>query len=135
MTDFSNFFTENNFLKKEEPIQPRQLIEAQKDLLQAGFQQLPENFISFLKISNGLQTEAGTLLGVYPKNTARDISAFNQIHNRSTQKIILGYDDLAFLVYDFRRQSYLLIDRHDGLELDDFLTSELPSALISVLHA
>lgn len=135
MTDFSNFFTENNFLKKEGPIQPRQLIETQKNLLQAGFQPLPENYVSFLKISNGLQSGDGTLLGAYPKNTARDISAFNQIHNRSTQKIILGYDDLAFLVYDFRRQSYLLIDRHDGLELDDFLASEWASALISVLHA
>lgn len=135
MTDISNFFTENNFLKKEEPVQPRLLIETQKDLLQAGFQPLPENFSSFLKISNGLQTEAGTLLGIYPKNTTRDISAFNQTYNHSTQKIILGYDDFAFLVYDFGRQSYLLIDRHDGLELDDFLESELASALISVLHA
>ena len=134
MTHIANFFNENHFLRPDSPLLPRELIEEQKKLLQSGFKTLPENFINLLKTSNGIQSEAGTILGIWPQNSNRDISAFNLAHNRSTQKIILGYDDFAFLVYDFERRLYLLIDRQDGIELDDFLESELPSALISVLH-
>ena len=105
-----------------------------KDLLQSGFHPLPESFISVLKICNGVKSEGGILLGIAPKEKSFDIADFNKLHNHSTQKIILGYDDFAFLVYDFTRQCYLLIDRHDGLELDDFKENELLSALISVLH-
>ena len=134
MSSLVDFFSENNFLKKENPLQIRDIIEAQKDLLQSGFQPLPESFISVLKICNGAQSEGGALLGIAPNDISLNISNFNKEHNQSTQRIILGYDDFAFLVYDFARQCYLLLDRHDGLELDDFKQSELLSALISILH-
>ena len=134
MSSLVDFFSENNFLKKENPLQIRDIIEAQKDLLQSGFQPLPESFISVLKICNGVQSEGGILLGINPNDNLLNISEFNKTHNQSTKRIILGYDDFAFLVYDFERQCYLLLDRHDGLELDDFKQNELLSALISVLH-
>ena len=96
MTDISDFFDKNDFLKKENPLRQIELIEAQKSLLQSGFKTLPENFIELLKISNGIQSESGMVLGVWPQNKDRDITAFNLAHNRSTKKVILGYDDLPF---------------------------------------
>lgn len=134
MTELSDFLTENQFITKENPLQIRDIIEVQKSLLQAGFHLLPECFIKLLKIHNGIQSQSGAVLGIAPENKSLDILSFNKLHNHSTQKIIIGYDDFAFLIYDFKRQAYFLIDKHDNMELDDFLEDELLSAISSVLH-
>lgn len=134
MTEFLNFITKNHLLKKEKPLCIRDVIEIQKGLLQSGFATLPESFIDLLKICNGIKGEDGAVLGINPENKSLNIVAFNKAHNHSTQKIILGYDDFAFLVFDSAEQKYFLIDRTDGAELDDFLESEFSSAISSILH-
>ncbi|MBO7605015.1 MAG: hypothetical protein J6S61_00925 [Elusimicrobiaceae bacterium] len=134
MINLLKFINENHLLKKEKPLEVKDVIEAQKELVQSGFRLLPEEFIGLLKICNGIQSGAGAILGIGPKNKALDIVSFNKTYNRSISKVILGYDDFAYLVYDFQQKKYILIDRGDGMELDDFLNDEFVSAVSSVLH-
>ncbi len=134
MKQLLKLLAENDVLKKEKPLESKDTISAQKDLVMAGFELLPEKFIALLKVYNGIQSQDGAVLGIKPENDAIDIVRFNKEHNRSKSKIILGYDDFAFLVYDFQEKNYLLIDRGDGLELDDFLDDEFTSAISSILH-
>ena len=121
-------------LKKQAPLAVKDVIEAQKDLVKAGLCFLPEALIELLKIHNGIKGEDGAVLGINPKDDTLDIVRFNKAHNTSKHKVIIGYDDFAFLVYDEAKKKYLLLDRSDGLELDDFLENELTSAVSSVLH-
>jgi len=134
MNELFQLLQQNTSLKKEPPLVAKTVIGAQKELARAGFPLIPENFLLLLKHYNGIKGEDGAILGILPENKSLDIIVFNKAQNASTQKIILGYDDFAFLVYDAFKEKYLLIDRTDGMELDDFLNSEFSSAICSVLH-
>jgi len=134
MNELFQLLARNADLKKENPLLPKDIIGAQKELTHAGFPIIPEQFLLLLRQFNGIKSEDGAILGISPKNRLLDILVFNKAHNASAQKIILGYDDFAFLVFDDTEQKYFLIDRTDGAELDDFLESEFSSAINSILH-
>ena len=134
MNELFQFIEQNTSLVKEKPLESKKIISAQKELTRAGFPLIPENFLLLLKHCNGIKGEDGAILGISPENKSLDIVSFNITQNASKQKIILGYDDFALLVYDTHQEKYLLLDRTDGMELDDFLKSEFSSAINSVLH-
>jgi len=134
MSELFQLLAQNAALKKENPLSPKDIIGAQKELTHAGFPIIPEQFLLLLRQFNGIKGEDGAVLGISPKNKLLDILVFNKAHNASAQKIILGYDDFAFLVFDSAEQKYFLIDRTDGTELDDFLESEFSSAVSNILH-
>lgn len=134
MSELFQLLAQNAALKKENPLSPKDIIGTQKELTYAGFPIIPEQFLLLLRQFNGIKGEDGAVLGITPKNKLLDILVFNKAHNASSQKIILGYDDFAFLVFDSAEQKYFLIDRTDGTELDDFLESEFSSAISSILH-
>lgn len=134
MNELFQLLARNADLKKGNPLLPKDIIGAQKELTHAGFPIIPEQFLLLLRQFNGIKSEDGAILGISPKNRLLDILVFNKAHNASAQKIILGYDDFAFLVFDDTEQKYFLIDRTDGAELDDFLESEFSSAINSILH-
>jgi len=120
--------------QKQPPLTPKDVILAQKSLVQAGLSALPDNFMSFLKIYNGLKSNEGTVLGICLRDDLLDIVTFNKNHNASLHRIILGYDTFNYLVFDTHQHKYLLIDRTDGVETDEFLSDETESALCSILH-
>ncbi len=134
MNELLEFLEQNKALKKEKPLVCLDVIQAQKGLVQSGFPLLPKDFVALLKIYNGIQGEDGIILGIDLEDERMDIVRFNKHYNTSTQKVILGYDDTAFLVFDSQTKEYLLLDRTDGLALDDFLEDEFSSAIASVLH-
>ena len=134
MSELFQLLAQNADLKKENPLSPKDIISTQKELAHAGFPMIPEKFILLLRHFNGIKGEDSAVLGISPENKSLNIVAFNKAHNHSTQKIILGYDDFAFLVFDSTEQKYFLLDRTDSAELDDFLDSEFSSAISSILH-
>ncbi|MBO4294864.1 MAG: hypothetical protein J5896_05405 [Alphaproteobacteria bacterium] len=120
--------------QKKPPLTPKDAILAQKDLTQAGLSILPDEFMSLLKIHNGLRSEDGTVLGIHLRDDLLDIVTFNKHHNASLHRIILGYDTFNYLVFDSQQRKYLLIDRTDGFQTDEFLSDEIESAFCSILH-
>ncbi|MBO4284674.1 MAG: hypothetical protein J5895_00370 [Alphaproteobacteria bacterium] len=121
-------------LKKQQPLEAAKLIVAQKALAKEGYPLLPADFIDFLKICNGVKGEDSAVLGIEPEDMLLDIVSFNKAHNAANCKVILGYDDFCFLVFDASKQCYLLLDREDGEELDDFSKDSLAYALSAILH-
>ena len=132
MEKFIKTIQKESALKKQKPLEVAKLITVQKALAKEGYPLLPMEFVDFLKICNGARADACAILGVEPEDSLLDIVSFNKLHNSSQSKVILGYDDFAFLVYDDNRALYLLIDREDGEELDDF--KDISYALSSILH-
>ena len=134
MSELFQLLAQNTNLKKENPLSPKNIIGAQKELTRAGYPIIPEKFLLLLRQFNGIKGEDGAVLGIAPENKSLDILIFNKIHNAGTQKLILGYDESAYLVFDSAEKKYFLIDCTDGAELDDFLETEFSSAISSVLH-
>ena len=134
MKNLLKLLENNTDFQKQPPLTSKDVILTQKDLMQAGLSILPEDFMSFLKIYNGLKSENGTVLGIHSRENLLDIVAFNKQHNTSSCKVILAYNTFDYLVFDAHQNKYLLLDRTDGTEVDDFLPDELESALCSVLH-
>lgn len=121
-------------VKKQAPLVVEKVIESQKELVKNGFIMLPSEFVDFLKIYNGVRADACAILGIEPENELLDIVSFNKAHNAAKSKVILGYDDFCFLVFDASRECYLLLDREDGEEVDDFSKDSLAYALSAILH-
>ena len=134
MRELLNLLTQNDFIQKERPLDTKDIIDVQKHFVRNELPFLPKMFIDFLKIYNGVKTEGGAVFGIFPDDQSLDILDTNARYNRTTNQVILGADDFAFLVYDDLQKKYLLLDRTDGLELDDFLETEFSSAIMSVLH-
>ena len=84
---------------------------------------------------NGVMASDSAILGIPPlENERLNIVDFNAEYNALPNIAILGYDDSAFLVYDNAENKYKLIDRYDGIMLDEYLEDELVYALNSILH-
>jgi len=134
MEELVSMIKKEGGLKKQAPLLLEKVIESQKELVKSGFVMLPSEFVDFLRIYNGVRADACAILGVEPEDAFLDIVSFNKLHNAAEDKVILGYDDFCFLVYDASRECYLLLDREDGEELDDFSKDSLAYALSAILH-
>ena len=134
MEKFIEMLQSESVLEKQKPLRSVDVIEAQKRLVKEGYPLLPAQFIDFLKVCNGLRGESCAVFGIDPDDKLLDIVDFNKEHNASKSKVILGYDDFCFLVYDSSKERYALLDREDGDDLDDFLKDSLDYALSAILH-
>ena len=103
--------------------------------MRVGFPFLPTDFLEFLRHYNGVKASDSAILGIPPlENPELDIKAFNQEFNAAPDKVILGYDDFVFLIYDHENKVYQLVDKSGALVLEEFAEDELGYALNSVLH-
>ncbi len=132
MKELLEILKQNNYLEKEIPLEVLDVISAQKELSKHGYPLLPSEFLDFLRVYNGIRGDGFAVLGIEPKDEEIDVVRFNRAHNTSKTKAIIGYDEFCFLAYDTQKSAYLLLDRNDGEELDDFVT--LSYALGSILH-
>ena len=135
MKRFLELIDNSKICYKEKPLQSIDIIKTQKELVKSGCPFLPSEFIDFLKQYNGVMASDSAILGIPPlENERLNIVDFNAEYNALLNIAILGYDDSAFLVYDNAENKYKLIDRYDGIMLDEYLEDELVYALNSILH-
>ncbi len=135
MESFLDYLKQCRYIELENPLAMKDVIQAQKELVRAGFPFLPVAFLNFLRHYNGVKAEDSAILGIPPlKNPMLDIKMFNCEHNVAADKVILGYDDFCFLVYDTENKVYQLVDRSSPLVVEEFAEDELGYALNSVLH-
>lgn len=135
MSEFLKFLEQSKYVKREKALNIKDVITAQKDLVRVGFPFLPTDFLEFLRHYNGVKASDSAILGIPPlENPELDIKAFNQEFNAAPDKVILGYDDFVFLIYDHEDKVYQLVDKSGALVLEEFAEDELGYALNSVLH-
>ena len=135
MTDFLDFLARSKYVELEKPLEIKDVIQAQKELVREGFPFLPTDFLEFLRHYNGVKAADSAILGIPPlPHPDLDIKSFNQEFNTDSDKVILGYDDFGFLIYDSQNKVYQLVDRGGVMVLEEFAEDELGYALNSVLH-
>ena len=135
MTDFLDFLARSKYVELEKPLEIKDVIQAQKELVREGFPFLPTDFLEFLRHYNGVKAADSAILGIPPlHHPDLDIKSFNQEFNTDSDKVILGYDDFGFLIYDSQNKVYQLVDRGGVMVLEEFAEDELGYALNSVLH-
>lgn len=135
MKQFLNFLAQSKYVELEKPLEIKDVIQAQKELVREGFPFLPTDFLEFLRHYNGVKAVDSAILGIPPlRHPDLDIKAFNQEFNTDSDKVILGYDDFGFLIFDAQNKLYQLVDRGGVMVLEEFADDELGYALNSVLH-
>ncbi len=135
MDEFLEFLAQNKYIERENPLDVKDIIKAQKTLVHDGFPFLPTEFLEFLRHYNGIKAQDSAVLGIPPlKNPELDIRNFNREFNATPENVILGYDDFSFLIYNHQNNVYQLVDKTGTMVLEEFFEGELGYALNMVLH-
>ena len=125
----------NKSARAELPLEKKDIIVAQKELLKDKHPFLPTEFIHFLEKCNGVEGIDSAILGIPPvQNKALDLIAFNKMKNPPQGKTILGYDDFCFLIFDNNLEQYALISHDLSTTLETFEKHEWEDALLSIIH-
>lgn len=135
MSSLARMVLKSRQITPQSPLQVKDVIEAQKEILSQKGVFLPKEFISFLKECNGLEGADSVILGIPPiKNERLNLLSFNALKEMPPKVVILGYDDFCFLVYDADDNLYKLIDKEAKTVLENFENKEWEDALLSIIH-
>lgn len=130
-----NLLSQGKYLHTEAPLDVKDVILAQKNMVKKGYPFLPVGFLNFLQNYNGVSANDSAVLGIPPlADDGLNIIKFNREFNRDDSSVILGYDDFCFLVYNKPLNCYQLVDKSGDMVLEEFTEDELEYALISILH-
>ena len=125
MQELINMISDDNEIGKNTPVDSGKLL-VEKVYLKHKYKiELPEEFIEFLKNFNGLSADDAKILGIHPTSGFyKDIIEFNDtaILHDSADKIILGYDDFDYMVYNQSTKTYQMLEK-----LNNDLTDETPN--------
>jgi hypothetical protein len=94
-----------------------QIALANVKLKQANIPTIPKDFALLLKHFNGLSNNGSIILGVntgsplFPDLVDLNIKIFAE--EDETSLIILGYDEIFYLIYDDEEEIYRIIDKDD----------------------
>ena len=125
----------NKSARTEPPLEKKDIIVAQKELVKDNCPFLPAEFIRFLENYNGVEGVDSAILGIPPvQNKALDLIAFNKIRKTPQGMTILGYDDFCFLIFDNNLEQYALISHDLQTTLETFAKEEWEDALLSIIH-
>ncbi len=101
----------------------------QKKLYNAGVANIPLDYAKFLTKINGIQTDTLSLFGIGQKNSfVRGIFEENSIAGTTSRdELFLGDNFTEYLIYDWQKKSYLIIDKitHKQLKIFPFLQDTL----------
>ena len=131
-TDFIKRLMNKKFSVGEK-LEPEALIIAQKILCRDGLTFLPQSYVEFLKIFNGLKFDGCYLFGASIDDDL-DILDKNKQMSKPEGTILLGYNDFDLLCFDFADNKYKIFDRTDNKIVDSFTESERDYALAKILN-
>lgn len=116
------------------PINSQKIILTQKELVQNHNTPLPEKFLELLHLYNGISYDGATILGITSASRGfRDITLSNQMSpfKGHPHLVLLGYDELDYLVYNAQNHSYQIIDKEDLEVLEEY--SDMVTAILHIL--
>lgn len=134
MRRFLKFLEQNKTVKLEAPLAVKDVIRTQKELMRDGYPYIPEGYLKFLQIYNGVKGQDSALLGINPQRTELDLLEFNRTSNDTNDQVILGYDEFCYLVYNSSSQQYQIVDNDIASVVEEFATDELEYALNVILN-
>lgn len=116
-----------------EKLEPEALIIAQKVLHNMGLDFIPQSYIAFLKVYNGLKFDGSYLFGATVDDDL-DIIDKNEEMSKPEQTILLGYNDFDLLCYNYALKQYQIIDRQDFKVVDTYTENERDYALSKIFN-
>ncbi len=111
-----NILAENEEVGKNSPCTDMQITVANVKLRKNNIPNIPNDFAELLKKYNGLSCDGNTIFGVatgtifFPDLVDFNISLFE---DEKTLNIVLGQDEDFYLIYDYTRKTYRIIDKSD----------------------
>lgn len=102
-------------LTRKNGVSKERIEEEQTRLYQANRALIPIGYARFLEVSNGVQTDALSLFGIEKESdeSVRDIYENNTLQgtDTSSDRIFLGDNFREYLVYDWQKKCYAVIDK------------------------
>lgn len=117
-----------------EPLESEALIVAQKVLHNMGLDFIPPTYVAFLKYHNGIKANGSFLFGATVDDEL-DIIDQNEQLPRPEKTILLGRNEFDLLGYNYEKNEYQIIDRHDLEILDSYAEDDLEAALGEIFQA
>ncbi len=115
-------------------IDAHDIILYQRFLMVNKFPTMPEDFIKLLHEYNSLCLDGINLFGLHPRgNSEFDIISENALisHPQAQDNLILGFDELEYLVWNQAQNCYQTIDKDSFQVLNTYKTCE--TALLEFL--
>ena len=131
MRRFVDTLKGKNFFHGEK-LEAEALIIAQKVLHNMGLGFIPQSYVDFLKVYNGIKFDGFYLFGATVDDDL-DIIDQNEKMDKPLQTILLGYNDFDLLCYNFILKQYQIIDRSDGQVIETFADNECDYALSRIM--
>lgn len=135
MKRFLKLLAQSRYAKTEQPLAVNDVILLQKELIRDGHPFVPEEYLRFLQIYNGVRGVDSVLLGINTKEPELDLLQYNQAFNETKNMVILGYDDYSHLVYNSALKEYQIIDNLSEMVVEEFAENELEYALNVIFNA
>ncbi len=132
MTDLAKVLKSQN-IGCNKPLSEAQIKIANIKLKQCGLPEIPSDFAAIIREANGFSNEGALVFGVETaSNFFEDLVLFNQqfFRKRPSSKLILGYDECFYFLYEDKDKTYKIVDK-DTLEEENSTTS--PDELIGFL--
>jgi len=111
MTDFLENLKTKTFIQGEK-LESEALIVAQKVLHNMGLDLLPASYADFLRIYNGIKLNEAFLFGATVDDDL-DIIDKNEQMTKPNGTVLLGYNKLYLLCYNYEHKEYHIVNRQD----------------------
>ena len=115
------------------PITLTDTLQLQQILHQHHYALLPQEFINFLYLHNGMNNNGNIICGIKYHHQNDDILTINQQIKHPLHKdlIFLGFDEFDYLAYNQKHQIYQIIDKSDFEVIEEY--QDFASALQYIL--
>ena len=110
------------------------IILCQRQLMLNDMPQIPDDYLQLLHHFNSLNTDGANLFGISPRGNADfDILHENALINlpKHNQNLVLGFDELEYLVWNTAAKFYQTIDKDSFQVLNTYQSCE--TALLEFL--
>ena len=101
---------------KGKPLDQTKLIMTQRRLMLNNMPQIPDDYIKVLHEYNSLACDGCVIFGISPRDeTDLDLITENALihHNFKTDVLILGWNELEYLIWNAMTSKYQIVDKVD----------------------
>lgn len=109
------------------------LIVAQKILVNMGLDFIPQSYVQFLKLYNGVKSAQAYLCGATVDDDM-DIVDKNRDISKPEDCILLGYNTQNLLCFNYKSRKYQIIDKDNLTVLKAFNDNDLGKALDMIFN-
>ena len=125
----------SRFASLNEPLDTKEIILLQKELVKNKVAMIPSSFLPLLHISNGFSYNTADVYGIFPKRKKiKDFLSENIRLQADKDIVVLGCSDEYFFAYDLPEKKYVLLDRDDMQVLEEYPDEKVLEAVADFLN-